>query len=163
MRDGDTVNIGVLLEGHQRRRECQHHKLYVLRCTQIHTNILYAFLGCKSTGVSLEDVSMQLALPKGWTANLSDAKLSIGKIQHIPSHSASSQPPVITHFLCIEPDFTWAVHVHGQKVCRETCDVLKSLLAVLYPNSVNALVSSLEAYRVCPGNPDEQFLQQILE
>ena len=88
---------------------------------------------------------MQLALPKGWIANLTDAKLSISKMQHIPSHSASSQPPVITHFLCIEPDFTWAVHVHGQKVCRETCEVLKSLPAVLDPNSVNALVSSLGA------------------
>ena len=99
---------------------------------------------------------MQLTLPKGWTANLSDAKLSISKIQHISSHSTSSEPPLFTHFLCIETDFTWAVHVHGQKVCREACDVLKSLLAV-HPNLVNTLVSSLEVYRVLPGNPDEQF------
>ena len=98
---------------------------------------------------------MQLALLKSWIANLSDAKLSISKIQHIPSHSASSQPPVITS-LCIEPHLTWAVHVHGQKVCRETSGVLKSLPAVLDPNSVNALDLSLEAYRVCPGSPGEQ-------
>ena len=98
---------------------------------------------------------MQLALLKGWIANLSDPKRTVSKI---PSHSASSQPPVITHFLCIEPDFTWAVHVRGEKVCRETCEVLKSLPAILDSNLVKALVSSLEAYRVCPGNPDKQFV-----
>ena len=71
--------------------------------------------------------------------------------------------PVITHRIILKSDLTWTVIIHGHCI-----DTTKSHLLSIIPKTVcdseslQNLIIKLEGCAVCPGHPDEKFVQMVL-
>lgn len=69
--------------------------------------------------------------------------------------SASCSP----HTVRVQEDLTWSVFVHGNKIDHITDTPLSSIPSTLNPQSLQKLILLLDAAHVCPGNPDEHFIE----
>ena len=70
----------------------------------------------------------------------------------------SRSTPDVQHSLLIIANFTWKIHVYGQKVplsvCRLTTDIPTTLSTAV---TVSTVIQSLDRSYVCIGNGDEKF------
>ena len=65
----------------------------------------------------------------------------------------------ISHSIIINPDMTWNVHVHGNKVlCRRNTPI-SQFSDELSVESLQSLISVVDSASVCPRNPDEKFMK----
>lgn len=60
--------------------------------------------------------------------------------------------------LIIKEDFTWALYIHGCEVNHEIVDAPDVLTNV---GQIQTLVQKIRKAKVCPGNPDERFVEMI--
>ena len=66
----------------------------------------------------------------------------------------------VTHCLTINSDFSWTLSVHGMKIDAHVCPLLSKISTKLSKkNSLQQLLSLLDSSMVCPGHPDEQFME----
>lgn len=91
------------------------------------------------------------ALESGWAdvTNPGVATIHLCKCTGISSHS---------YDLTINEDFTWDIYIHGCKLKRDTISA-PSLLTNI--EQVQNLMQRVEDAKVCPGNPDEKFVEMI--
>ena len=74
--------------------------------------------------------------------------------------SGSKQPMKVTHSLTIHKDLTWEVFVLGHRVCGAgSC--LCHIPCHLSADSLSNLLRLLEKSTICPGNPDERFVELL--
>ena len=74
--------------------------------------------------------------------------------------STSKQPLRVTHSLTVNEDLTWEVFVLGHKInAAKTC--LRHIPSHLGINSLSQLLQLVEGSNVCPGNPDERFVELV--
>ena len=67
----------------------------------------------------------------------------------------------ISHSIIINPDMTWNVHVHGNKVlCRRNTPI-SQFPDKLYAESLQSSFSVVDSASVCPGNPNEKFISIV--
>ena len=64
----------------------------------------------------------------------------------------------VSQCLSVSSDCTWKLIVHGQQVSHS---LLSSLPAKLTHEQLQRLINTLESSSVCPGNPDEKFVELI--
>ena len=67
----------------------------------------------------------------------------------------------VSQCLSVNSDCTWKLIVHGQQVSRKSCSLLSSFPAKLTHEQLQRLINTLESSSVCPGNPDEKFVELI--
>ena len=58
--------------------------------------------------------------------------------------------------LTIKKDFTSALYIHGRQV---NCEILDNLLSTV--GQVKNLFKNIGKATICPGNPDERFIEMI--
>ena len=63
-----------------------------------------------------------------------------------------------SHDIIIKTDLTWDVYIHGRKV-RHGPFGAPALLQTI--ENVKDLVQTIETASICPGNPDEKFVEMI--
>ena len=73
--------------------------------------------------------------------------------------STSQQYLSITHSLTISSNLTWKLSVHDTEVTSTTCQSLSSVPAILSHNDLTSFLTLLDTLRICPGNPDNHFLE----
>ena len=71
----------------------------------------------------------------------------------------ASEPVVVTRCLIVSSDLTWTVYIHGHRVEQEQCPVLQEFQSLLNVESFKRLVTLLDTLHVCPGNPDQKFVE----
>ena len=70
----------------------------------------------------------------------------------------------VTHCLTITSDLRWTLSVHGKKIDAHVCPLLTKIPATLNKkSSLQQLLSLLENSTVCPGHPEEQFIEMAKE
>ena len=79
----------------------------------------------------------------------------------IGSSKSTNQPAVISHCLEINSNLTWSLFVHNRRVDNENCSALSSVPKCLDVTSLTRLLCMLEKMPVCPGHPEEQFLEMV--
>ena len=70
--------------------------------------------------------------------------------------------PIISHHsydLTIERDYTWALYIHGRQVNCENIGITDDLLSTV--GQVKNLFKIIRKATICPGNPDERFIEMI--
>ena len=66
----------------------------------------------------------------------------------------------VTHCLTINRDLSWTLSVHGMKLDARMCPLLSKVSTKLSKkSSLQQLLYLLENSIVCPGHPDEQFME----
>ena len=66
----------------------------------------------------------------------------------------------VTHCLTINSDLSWTLSVHGMKIDAHVCPLLSRISTTLNSkSSLQQLLSLLDNSMVCPGHPDEQFME----
>ena len=90
-------------------------------------------------------------LKNGWVdlTDVGTATIHLCKCAVISRHS---------YDLIIEKDFTWALYIHGRKV---NCEVLGATNLLTTIEKVKELLKNIAEAIVCPGNPDERFIEMI--
>ena len=99
--------------------------------------------------------------PPSWSSHYSESnkQLQLCKLSSLPSSSSQPlQPVVVTHTLYVQEDMRWSVFIHDSKIHDISNTPLESIPLILDPQSLQKLISVLDTARVCPGNPDEQFI-----
>ena len=73
----------------------------------------------------------------------------------------STQSIVVTHCIIIKDDMSWSLSVHGSNVNVQKCGVLSNMPRKMCSSSLQQLVSLLDICTVCPGHPDQKFIQMV--
>ena len=74
--------------------------------------------------------------------------------------SSDRQSLSVTHCLTISSDLSWTLSVHGMKIDASVCPLLNKIsMKLSNKTSLQQLLSLLENSMVCPGHPDEQFIE----
>lgn len=98
-------------------------------------------------------------MPPGWSDQSKEDKSIYCKVEHIGA-SAGDQPPTVTRSLTLSQDKTWVAHVHGKSLDSKKCTALAQFPAQLTELAKqNQIIAVLDKLIVCPGNPDEQYLE----
>ena len=72
-----------------------------------------------------------------------------------------SDPPTVVCTLTVSADLTWYAHILGRVVPRSNA-VIQSLPAKANSeSSLQHILSTVQSARVCPGNPEEQFVRLL--
>ncbi len=82
--------------------------------------------------------------------------LALYKVSTEPSSSL-----VITHSVRIKEDLTWSLSIHGFLVDSSRCRVLSGIPEHMCPSSLEKLLKLLDKCNVCPGNPDDRFVEMV--
>ena len=64
----------------------------------------------------------------------------------------------MTRSLTLSQDKTWVVHVHGKSLDGTKCTALAQFPVRPSVVKQNQIIAVLDKLKVCPGNPDEQYL-----
>ena len=75
--------------------------------------------------------------------------------------SDNSSSLVVTHCVRIKDDLTWTLSVHGVDVCAQKCGLLLSIPKYLCQHSLVEFLNLLDRLKVCPGHPDERFVEMV--
>lgn len=95
-------------------------------------------------------------MPPGWSDQSKEGKTIYCKVEHIGD---GDQPPTVTRSLTLSQDETWVAHVHGKGLDSKKCTALAQFPAHLTEvEKQNQMIAVLDKLRVCPGNPDEKYL-----
>ena len=110
--------------------------------------------------VSLSDIAdSPLDLPSTqWVVqNHSPTNIIICKMSSLLS--SGRQSVTVTHCLTINNDLSWTLSVHGMNVDSRVCPLLRKISTKVNKDSLQQLLYLLENSTVCPGHPDEQFIE----
>ena len=93
-------------------------------------------------------------LPDGWMKESTDVGLKFYKISGSPPNS------IVSHSIVVRPDKIWSAYVHGIDIHDDIiqADTLASTCIEPVP-SIAHLIESVENYVICPGNPDDHFIE----
>ena len=104
-----------------------------------------------------------------WSEQTSEdtSTIQICKIQSFSTSSSSSssststlfQLPVVTHSVTVYEDRTWIAFVHGHQIDHKRSPLLSSIPD---EKSLENLLSKMNQCMVCPGHPDDRFIQMAL-
>ena len=93
--------------------------------------------------------------PPGWTLARTE------KEDTIQFCIMRSDPPTVVRSLTVSADLTWYAHILGGVVPRSNA-VIQSLPAKANSeSSLLHILSTVQSARVCPGNPEEQFVRLL--
>ena len=114
-----------------------------------------------SSPCKLAELHTSIELSPGWVNQTSNPENEIQLCRISRSPGSSKQPMVVSHCLCINSDLTWIAHVHGHNVSvANTVDSpLSSIPCKLDPKSLTSLFQIMDKCTVCPGNPEQRFLE----
>ena len=68
---------------------------------------------------------------------------------------------VITTSVSVQPDFSWYTYVTGNVVPRGNQIIQHLPEKVNTITSLKAVLSTMESARICPGNPEEHFVEMV--
>lgn len=119
---------------------------------------------------TIETLRHSLKLPgPQWSEQTSEdtSTIQICKIQSFSTSSSSSssststpfQLPVVTHSVTVYEDRTWIAFVHGHQIDHKKSSLLSSIPNVLDEKSLENLLLKINQCTVCPGHPDDRFIQ----
>ena len=92
-------------------------------------------------------------LTSGW---IDQTELEENKLCKLSSEqSTSAHPMVVSHSLIVYKNLTWKCYIHGQEIKSMA---LSTVPKILTPESFNLLIQKVNAFQVCPGNPDSNFM-----
>ena len=100
-------------------------------------------------------------LPSGWNRLLNDSSDKIRLCKVSSQTGISSEPMKVSHSIMINPDMTWKVYVHGNKVPCHRNTPLSQFPDKLSSESLQSLISVVDGASVCPGNPDKKFIDMV--
>ena len=106
--------------------------------------------------------SLLLKLPLGWIDQTNDSqqRIQLSKVQsHDTSSTKKGMPEQVTHCITVTANMSWTVHVHGSQLKPSPHSPLSSIPEKLSPSILANLVDVLERSCLCPGHPDENFLE----
>ena len=125
----------------------------------------------KPTTIETLHHSLKLPGPQ-WTEQASEdmATIQICKIQSFSTSSSSLstststpfQVPIVTHSVTIYEDRTWIAFVHGRQIDGNKSPPLSSIPNILDEKSLENLLSKMDQCTVCPGHPDNRFVEMAL-
>ena len=95
-------------------------------------------------------------LPSNWTKCCGDGSTIFSKVQ--PNSLRGS---VVTHTLTIQTDNTWTIHVLGREVNISRYFVLKGYSPTVHSTKVNNLLTAIDGLHICPGHPDNHFVDML--
>ena len=61
--------------------------------------------------------------------------------------------------LVVKDDLSWTLHVHDRCIQPLQCTVLKHFPTIATPSKLNEMLQHIDRLSVCPGHPDEHFIQ----
>ena len=107
--------------------------------------------------LTLSDVQESMAsvsLPsEHWLVFPDDGVLQWSRMEI--GHSGVRQP---TASLLLTHDLSWSVHIYGKKV-PATCELLTDFPSLITsPTIISSLLNCIHHAAICPGNPDERFV-----
>lgn len=111
--------------------------------------------------VDIANLHLSLAnLSPAWIDHTSQPVSKIHLCIVSSQSSTSKQPLRVTHSLTVNEDLTWEVFVLGHRInAAKTC--LRHIPSHLGVDSLSRLIQLAEGSNVCPGNPDERFVELI--
>ena len=110
--------------------------------------------------VQLLDRVMKIVLPPKWT-NVTDSLHSIDHISLCKLLERPSCPARLLFTVTVTSTFQWTVHVASDKKSFQN-ELISSLPPALTSVShVLQLLSLLDSAKVCPGNPEKKFLENV--
>ena len=111
--------------------------------------------------VDITNLHLSIAdLSPAWIDYTSQQVLKIRFCIVSSQSSTSKQPLRVTHSLTVNEDLTWEVFVLGHKInAAET--FLRLIPCHLGIDSLSQLLQLVEGSNVCPGNPDERFVELV--
>ena len=65
--------------------------------------------------------------------------------------------PLVSHSLVVTPSGEWSATIHGQVACKDRCPLLREFPNCIDCSAITALLDVL-MNKVCPGNPDQEFV-----
>ena len=110
---------------------------------------------------ALAQLASTLVLPREWSNRSSDGmgKLQFCKISH--ASGSSSQPLRIIFSLTIDSHLSWSLYLYNHKLTPAMCNVLHSFPMTLDSESLNNLICTVDSLKICPGQPDQNFVSMI--
>ncbi len=73
--------------------------------------------------------------------------------------SDKRHPLFISHCLSVDEQLQWSLFVHNKRI---DCSVFSGIPKMLTQDSLSKLLQVLNELIVCPGNPDEKFVEIIM-
>ena len=65
--------------------------------------------------------------------------------------------------MVIKSDCRWLLTVHGRNVTPTQCSAISRLPQTVTPENVNSILQYLDKLAVCPGHPEQRFIQMAKE
>ena len=98
-----------------------------------------------------------------WVNQTSDSsmELKICKLGECTRATATESAVVLTFI--VKHDKSWSLHVHGTEVTVSRCPAIGFLMTLVDSLSINELLQKLDKLSVCPGHPDEHFMEMAME
>ncbi len=75
--------------------------------------------------------------------------------------SHQRQPLFISHCLSVDEELQWSLFVHNQRINLDDFSVLSDIPKMLTQDSLSKLLQVLNELKVCPGNPDDKFVEIV--
>lgn len=97
-----------------------------------------------------------IKLPCNWMQCSSDSGSVYSKVQ--PSSLKGS---VVTHTLTIQSDNSWILHVLGRQLNTSQYSSLNDYSPTVHSNDINNLLAAIDGLHICPGHPDNHFVDML--
>ena len=69
---------------------------------------------------------------------------------------------IVTHSIIFTPDLRWKLYVHGQKVVKDRCSLLKETAPTIEKKAdIRRIFAILSGANVCAGHPDDKFIKML--
>ena len=123
-------------------------------------------IAAPSPVLSLDELHMAAvqSLPLSWTdltpkpeGRIPVASIKLCKINSLPS--SSTQPPVITHSLIVNTDFTWKLTIQGHEVLPASTTPISKTPEQIDIATLKSLLSIVDLSTVCPSNCGDHFVE----
>lgn len=113
---------------------------------------------------SLTDIQSHLVLPSGNWTDQSKSPVSELKICKLGEHTRScGVDGVVILTLVVKGDTSWTLNAHGKCLSPSTCSAISHFSRFVTPENVNDILQRLDKLMVCPGHPEERFVQMLKE
>jgi len=103
----------------------------------------------------MKSLISELRLPNAqWAIQMVNSNLGMCKLSCV-----SSQEIAVIHSVVITPTCHWTLVVRGRHIDQSKCSLLKSIPIQLSIQTLQSMLSLLDACNICAGHPEEDYVR----
>ena len=106
---------------------------------------------------NIQQIKQLMITPQEWVSqSTSDNTIQLCKISLTEFHGS-----VVTHTVTIYNDLSWSAFVHGHQLNINDLSAQFQVPKKIDAHSLNLFLAKLDECTVCPGHPDEHFVEML--